>query len=187
MVTQFVNLKLYGRVISILWQLTGADRYLKSMEGSNMHVYSERINPVYAAPVPDFQALPSSIITATLVQPTRVEYFPKDDLPEIDLKGHTIEELAIAANVSVDVIKAAIKMRQKQMMKEKKNAEGSSKQKLEKSTTFETTQSSTSVEQTEKVTTKSTAKITTKQPSTTPNVSKKKVTKKPLKNGHKVR
>jgi hypothetical protein len=34
---------------------------------------------------------------------------------KVDLKGHTIEELAEFANVSVDVIKAAIKMRQDQM------------------------------------------------------------------------
>ena len=38
------------------------------------------------------------------------------------MKGHTIEELAAFANVSVDVIKAAIKMRQDQMsIKEETN------------------------------------------------------------------
>lgn len=157
------------------------------MKNSNMQVSGERISPFYAEPVPDFQALPSSIITATLAQPTKVEYFPKDDLPEIDLKGHTIEELALAANVSVDVIKAAIKLRQNQMMIEKRNAEKFSKQKPVKSTTVGTTPSTTSVEQTEKVTTQSTTKTTTKLPSTTPYVPKKKVTKKPLKNGYKVR
>lgn len=146
----------------------------------------ERISPVYAAAVPDFQALPSSIITATLVQPTKVEYYPRDDLPEIDLKGHTVEELAAAANVSVDVIKAAIKMRQKQLMNEKKHSESLSKQKFKQTTTVVTTQSTTSEKQTEKVTTQSTT-TTTKRPSTTPYVPKKKVTKKPLKNGHKVR
>jgi hypothetical protein len=35
--------------------------------------------------------------------------------PEVDLKGHSIEELAKFANVSADVIVAAIKMRQEQM------------------------------------------------------------------------
>lgn len=37
----------------------------------------------------------------------------------MDLKGYTVEELAAFANVSVDVIKSAIKLRQQQMMKEK--------------------------------------------------------------------
>lgn len=37
-------------------------------------------------------------------------------LPEIDLKGHTIEELAAVANVSVSAIKKAIELRQKQLM-----------------------------------------------------------------------
>ncbi|XP_055301869.1 uncharacterized protein LOC129568231 isoform X2 [Sitodiplosis mosellana] len=37
-------------------------------------------------------------------------------LPEIDLKGHTVEELAAVANVSVSAIKKAIELRQKQLM-----------------------------------------------------------------------
>lgn len=37
-------------------------------------------------------------------------------LPEIDLKGHTIEELAAVANVSVAAIKKAIELRQKQLI-----------------------------------------------------------------------
>lgn len=37
-------------------------------------------------------------------------------MPQVDLKGHTVEELASVANVSVDAIKRAIDMRQKQMM-----------------------------------------------------------------------
>lgn len=37
-------------------------------------------------------------------------------LPQIDLKGHTIEELAIVANVSVSAIKKAIEIRQKQLL-----------------------------------------------------------------------
>lgn len=39
-------------------------------------------------------------------------------LPQIDLKGHTVEELAAVANVSVAAIKKAIEMRQKQLMAE---------------------------------------------------------------------
>lgn len=46
----------------------------------------------------------------------------EDDYPDIDLKGHTIEELAAFANVTVDVIKAAIKMRKQQMKKAQRNA-----------------------------------------------------------------
>lgn len=37
-------------------------------------------------------------------------------LPQIDLKGHTIEELAAVANVSVSAIKKAIELRQKQLI-----------------------------------------------------------------------
>lgn len=37
-------------------------------------------------------------------------------LPEIDLKGHTVEELAAVANVSVSAIKKAIELRQKQLL-----------------------------------------------------------------------
>lgn len=40
-------------------------------------------------------------------------------LPQIDLKGHTIEELAAVANVSVAAIKKAIELRQKQLMIER--------------------------------------------------------------------
>lgn len=37
-------------------------------------------------------------------------------LPQVDLKGHTVEELAAVANVSVDAIRKAIELRQKQLM-----------------------------------------------------------------------
>lgn len=166
--------------------MTGADRFLKAMAGSSMQMIPERINPVYSAPVPQFQALPSSITSAKLVQPTKVEYYPKDDLPYVDLKGHTVEELAAAANVSVEVIEAAIKMRQQQMLIEKKNA---FKPKMKKSSTVQTTTrltttpSTTTEESTEKIMTQST---TTTKPSTT-SYAKKKIVKKAIKNGHKVR
>ncbi len=42
-------------------------------------------------------------------------------MPQVDLKGHTIEELALAANVSSEVIIAAIKMRQQQLYKDQKS------------------------------------------------------------------
>lgn len=154
------------------------------MASSGVQVASERISPVYAASVPEFQALPSSITIDKLVQPTKVEYYPRDDLPAVDLRGHTVEELAAAAQVSVEVIKDAIKLRQQQMMLEQKNYASSSKQKFKKATTVQAApQSTTLLETTERVTTQS----TTIKPSTTPYVPKKKVTKKPTKNGHKVR
>lgn len=40
----------------------------------------------------------------------------QEPLPEIDLKGHTVEELAAVANVSVSAIKKAIELRKKQLM-----------------------------------------------------------------------
>lgn len=40
----------------------------------------------------------------------------KTTLPQIDLKGHTVEELAAVANVSVSAIKKAIEIRQKQLL-----------------------------------------------------------------------
>lgn len=50
-------------------------------------------------------------------------------LPQVDLKGHTIEELAAVANVSVSAIKKAIEMRQKQLLAE--HEEMIQKQRLE--------------------------------------------------------
>lgn len=168
--------------------MTGAERFLKTMASTGVQMIGKKISPVYAAPVPEFQALPSSIASAQFIQPTRVEYYPKDDNDElkVDLKGHTVEELAAAANVSVETIKAAIKVRQQQMLIEKKT---STKPKWKKTssiatTSVKTTQSTTS-ESTEKLTTQS---ATTTKPSTTPYVPKKKVVaKKAIKNGHKVR
>lgn len=149
------------------------------MASSGVQMIGEKVRPVYAAPVPEFQALPSSIITASIVQPTKVEFYPKDDLPQVDLKGHSVEELAAAANVSVDVIQAAIKLRQQQMMFEKKKIP---KQKLNKSTaSVQTTLATTTSEPTKKVTIQ-----TTTQSTTTPYVPKKKVVKKATQNGHKV-
>lgn len=137
---------------------------------------------IYAEPVPNFQALPSSITAAQLVQPTKVEFYPET---EVDLKGHTVEELAEAANVSVEVIKRAIKVRQQQMLVEKQMKSRTTPKKKFWKTTTTPMQSTTSSESTEEVTTQS-AVI---KRSTTPYAPKpkKKVTKKSIKNGHKVR
>lgn len=167
-------------------QLTGAERFLKTMASTGVQTIPERVSPVYAEPVPAFQALPSSITTAQLMQPTKVEYFPKDDMPKVDLKGHTIEELAAAANVSVEFIKAAIKIRQQQLLVEKKPKGNESKYKWKKFTSTtsatSTTPSITSSDTTEAVTTRT----TTSKVDTTPYAPKKKVVKKFIKNGHKV-
>lgn len=150
------------------------------MASTGVQVVGERVSPVYAAPVPDFQALPSSISEAQFVQPTKVEFYPSDDFPEVDLKGHSVEELAVAAGVSIEVIKSAIKLRQQQLMLEKKMKANSVKTKQWKTTP----QFTASPKTTEVATTQST---TTTKPSTTAYVPKKKVSKKPTKNGHKVR
>lgn len=83
---------------------------------------SSRKGSVYSnEKVPEFQALPSSISAQQLVQPTKVEFYPKDQqkMPEVDLKGHTVQELAAIAGVSEEYIRMAIKIRQQQMLKEK--------------------------------------------------------------------
>ena len=158
----------------------GANHFLQTVVGSGTQ-QTGKISPVYPASIPNFEALPTSITAAKFAQPTKVEYFPNDDFPEIDLKGHTVEELAVAAQVSVEVIQEAIKVRQQQLMHEKKNF---AKQKSNKSPTVQVTQSYIEFEPTEKSTTQST---TTRRSTTLYTPPKKKVTKKPLKNGHKVR
>lgn len=152
---------------------------------ANVGAQVDQVSPAYGQhqPLPDFQALPSSITAAQLMQPTKVEYFPKEEqLPAIDLKGHTVEELASAAGVSVEVIKSAIKLRQQQMMTEKKNLNVVKRQQW-KPPKASITPPTTSSESFEEFTTQS----TTARPTTTAYVPKKKASKKPLKNGHKVR
>lgn len=68
-----------------------------------------------------------------------VQNFQDEDLPQVDLKGHTVEELAAAANVTVDVIQAAIKLRQQQLMLEKQNYSNQLKQKISNYVTPATT------------------------------------------------
>lgn len=95
------------------------------------------------------------------------------------MKGHTVEELAAAANVTVDVIRAAIKVRQQQLMNEKRYAS-----KLKKTVgnyaTGQTTPATT-----EKVTSAITTQPTTPR-TTTPFVPKTKVSKYRMAGGHKV-
>lgn len=49
------------------------------------------------------------------------KYVSDSSLPDIDLKGHTVEELAAVANVSVNAIRKAIEMRRKQLMAERES------------------------------------------------------------------
>jgi hypothetical protein len=89
--------------------------------------------------VPEFQTMPASISRTTLdlandsvskSEPTSknaIMTIPPKDLGHkkldryegFDLQGHTLEELAVAANVSVDVIKEAIRLRQKEISAQK--------------------------------------------------------------------
>lgn len=82
-------------------------------------------NNIVSQQYPPFQSLPTSVSRISQGPVYQIDNHynsPHDQhLPQIDLKGHTVEELAIAANVTVDVIRAAIKMRQKQMLAEQKN------------------------------------------------------------------
>jgi hypothetical protein len=98
-------------------------------------------------------------------------------LPQVDLKGHTIEELAAAANVTVDVIQAAIKMRQQQLLLEKKSYANQLKQKISNHVTVQT---STATIRTTQPTT------TTTRPSTTPIIERRKVSRHQIAGGHKV-
>lgn len=156
------------------------------MASTGVQMKSDNIQAVYIKPVPSFQALPSSITSAQFAQPTKVEYYPRDeDLPAIDLKGHSVEELAAMANVSVEVIKSAIKLRQQQLMMTKATTAASSAPPKALSKIVRTTRTTSSPPRSTigDVTTQSPITL----PSTTPFETKKKVTKKPVvRSGHKV-
>lgn len=103
-----------------------------------------------------------------------MQTFDGEELPQVDLKGHTVEELAAAANVTVDVIQAAIKMRQQQLLLEKRNYANVLKQKISNHITVRATTPATT---TIRTTTTTTA---------TPYIAKRKVSRHPLRGGHKV-
>jgi hypothetical protein len=79
-------------------------------------------------------------------------------VPQFDLRGHTLEELATAANVNVTTIKAAIEMRQRQLL-EKQEQEMMFMQQLQRQ------QQHLMATQTTRTTTTTTT--TTRRPSTT--------------------
>lgn len=70
--------------------------------------------------VPKFQSLPPSI-SNKFEEITKIDSYPQDnkEVADIDLKGYTIDELAILSNVSKNVILSAIKIRKQQMQMEK--------------------------------------------------------------------
>lgn len=51
----------------------------------------------------------------------QVNNIPENELPQIDLMGHTVEELATVANISVQSIKSAILAKRQQLYLEQLN------------------------------------------------------------------
>jgi len=139
--------------------------------------------------IPSFQTLPLST-SNKFESLTKVEISPpEEDLPNVDLKGHTIEELAAVANVSVETIKSAIKLRQQQMLVEKKIQKSvADKKKILEPLTMQTTLHSTTVEKAAESTTQSQRSTTNTNfiKTTSTYIPKKKVKKHPLQGSHKV-
>lgn len=102
-----------------------------------------------------------------------------EELPEVDLKGHSVEELAKVANVTVEVIQEAIKMRQQQMLLERRNYASQLKQQISKHITVQTTQATTT-------TVRTTQPTTTTQRSTPSYSPRRSVSKYSIRGGHKV-
>lgn len=160
---------------------------------SNSYEQTASSNVNVVSVIPSFQALPLST-SNKFESLTKVEVSPpEEDLPNVDLKGHTIEELAAVANVSVETIKSAIKLRQQQMLVEMKIQQSAAdKKKILEPLTMQTTlrQSTTVEKTTERSTTQSSPIITTTTTnfvkSTSAYIPKKKVKKHPLQGSHKV-
>lgn len=173
-------------------------------------MYEYDVNQKYVAQVPSFSAMPTSNSRISLgpayqvnndvslkVKPKYLYIFEEvnrkpltqmlmqdfndEELPQVDLKGHTVEELAKAANVTVDVIQAAIKMRQQQLLLEKRNYANQLKEKISNYVKVRITPPTTSIRTTQSTTT---ARSTT----TTSYALKTKVHHKqhPIAGGHKV-
>ncbi|CRK96954.1 CLUMA_CG010314, isoform B [Clunio marinus] len=116
-------------------------------------------------------------IQQPIAQPL-VQTFENEELPQVDLKGHTVEELATAANVSVEVIQTAIKMRQQQMLLEKRNYANTFNQRNDGSHATIQTTPTTII--------RTTPTTTTARTTTTRYVPKTKVTRRRIAGGHKV-
>ncbi|KAG5682072.1 hypothetical protein PVAND_011454 [Polypedilum vanderplanki] len=95
----------------------GVPRFKKLPQDPKHSIYAK--NSAYGAnQIPTFQKLPP-FLPKNYDIALEPETQASDSIPRVDLKGHSIEELAAMANVSVETIKAAIKLRQQQMIKEK--------------------------------------------------------------------
>lgn len=152
-----------------------------------MCLFKQISNNIGSQQYPPFQALPPSLSRISQgpifeidgnYNSLQAQAMTQDQqMPQVDLKGHTEEELAVAANVSVEVIRKAIQMRQNQMMAEQKNYAMQLQQQLsyQQPTTPFTTQRPT-------MQTPKTTAIT----STEAYKPKKKVSNRPLAGGHKV-
>lgn len=119
-------------------------------------LFYQKNSTVNRRTVPVFQALPTSISrisTGTTVEIDNnggYEYFEGADedpiaVPKVDLMGHTVEELAVAANVSVSTIRKAIYLREQQLYQEKKAELNANKKReyLRSSSTTTTTTTTT--------------------------------------------
>lgn len=135
--------------------------------------------------IPKFQSLPNST-SKKFETLTKVETFAIDseNVSDIDLKGHTIEELADVANVSKEIIMSAIKIRRQQMLVEKKNQKTIPSEKVISSTTMKPIKISIFPE----ISTESSVdtSIKTTLPATLKYVTKKKLKKHNLNKNHKV-
>lgn len=114
----------------------------------------------------------------SIAQPL-VQTYNDEELPQVDLKGHTVEELAAAANVTVATIQEAIKLRQQQLLLERRNYASQMKRNIANRVTVPTTPATTSI--------RTTQTTTTTQRSTTPYVPKRKVSNYYIAGGHKAR
>ncbi|CAO1404399.1 unnamed protein product [Diamesa serratosioi] len=160
----------------------------------NQQNQNQNGNNIVAQQYPPFQTLPTSVSRISQGPVYQIDNHynsPQDQqLPQIDLKGHTVEELAIAANVTVEVIRAAIKMRQKQMMIEQKNYAIQMQQQL----SVQQQQQQLSAQQQQptvaftspRPTTQTTKTIAITTTTTTKPFDSKKVSNRPLAGGHKV-
>jgi hypothetical protein len=109
--------------------------------------------------IPPFSAMPTADSRISLgpvyrspdnsvsskVKPFAQPFVQDQDLPQVDLKGYSVEELAAAANVTVDVIQAAIKLRQQQLLVENQKYANLIKQKTTNFVTVRTTPATTTV------------------------------------------
>lgn len=94
-------------------QIVHADNDIRKMNGNSNNF----VQPVYQT-IQRFDSLVKKDDQLSTAAATTTGVSTERPLPQVDLKGHTVEELAAVANVSVSAIKKAIEMRQKQLITE---------------------------------------------------------------------